>query len=154
MAQVATVSSVDNLFSYNPKSFSITTVSTYVGEIVAQLEQELSFIKSASVFAYSNRIRITLSVNGDAREFALLKGLLEFHRLRHFQFTYDRDARLVEADVNEADFAALKDYLLNTGSLLRKEKVFKSALKQVMAFEEKYRSESARVYNSLIAVPN
>ena len=150
MAYSASVSTADNIFIYNPKSFTFNNDSNKAEKIVDELKSDIDFAGSATAFIYNNRIRFNFGVSSNAKRFALLKGLIEFHRPKNFLFTYDTNAKQIEADVHEADYAAFRNFLVSVDQWLKNEIDFKAALKNAIEFESKYRSERAAVYATLI----
>jgi hypothetical protein len=150
MAYSASVSTADNIFIYNPKSFTFSNDSNKAEKIVDELKSDIGFAESATAFIYNNRIRFNIGVSSNAKRFALLRGLIEFHRPKNFLFTYDTDAKQIEADVREVDYTAFLNFLVSVNQWLKNEVDFKAALRNVIEFEKKYRSEGAAVYAALI----
>lgn len=150
MTQSATVFTAEDIFIYNPKSFTIQSDSTKAEEIVSELKGGMDFAESANAFTYNNRIRFSFRAGLNEKLFVLLKGLIEFHRPKNFLFKYDKAERSIEADVHEGDYAALKKFLANINHWLNKELGFRSALKDALAFEARYKAERAAVYGSVL----
>ena len=150
MTNSATVSTAEDIFIYNPKSFSVSNHSTKAERIVNELSDEIGFADSANAFIYNNRIRFSFGTGLNEKLFVLLKGLIEFHRPKEFLFTYDKAERNIKADIHERDYSAFKDFLANVNHWLNNELRFKSALKNALAFEARYKSEKASVYGTIV----
>lgn len=150
MTQSATVSTAENIFVYNPKSLTPRNDSSKAEAIVNELKAEIEFADSANAFIYNNRIRVSFGAGVNEKLFVLLKGLIEFHRPKNFLFSYDRAGKNIEADVHETDYQAFRNFLANVNLWLKNELSFRTALKNALAFEAKYKAERATVYASFV----
>jgi len=145
----ATVSAVDNLFVYNPKSV-ISDNTAKADQIVQEIESIADFLNGGTVLIYNHRVRLTTKVKLSLKEFILFRGLIEFHRPANFFFTYDRTERTIVADFRESEFEQLKRFFHEATGWLASELGFKSALKKIMDFESRYRSERSSLYGLLL----
>jgi hypothetical protein len=151
MAQnTATVSS-DNLFVYNPKSFVATENNELAARISGELQGEIDFIHSSVVFFYNSRLRLKISAKElSPTSFVLLKGLLEFHRSKDIAFTFDKAEKTIEADLHAKEYEQVKSFLKLISNVFYKELKFRNELKNVLAFEARYKAERALAYASLL----
>jgi hypothetical protein len=145
----ATVSAVDNLFVYNPKSV-ISDNTAKADQIVHEVESASDFLKAGTVLIYNHRVRLTAKVKLGLKEFILLRGLIEFHRPANFFFTYDRKERTIEADFRESEFESLKEFLNVVSGWLNTELGFRSSLRKIIDFEARYRAERNSLYGLLL----
>ena len=108
---------------------------------------ENSYFKPLSIFKYGDRIKVSFGLRQPyAAHYVLTRGLIEFHRSKDYVFDYNRSDRTfhVSVSVNEVD--KLHQFLNNIAVWLGEEIYFKSALKQIIAFEENYKLKMAEVY--------
>jgi hypothetical protein len=145
----ATVSQVDNLFVYNPKSV-ITDTTAKADQIVREVASVADFIQGGTVLIYNHRVRLTTKAKLNLKEFILLRGLIEFHRPANFFFTYDRAERTIVADFRESEFETVKEFFHDVTRWLATELRFKSALKKIIDFESLYRAERSSLYELLL----
>jgi hypothetical protein len=151
MAQSAAhVSAVDNLFSYNPKSFSVSKDNHKTEALVHELQASVDFIGSTIAFSYNNRIRLNISVNAPLTHFILIRGLIEFNRSKNLLVSYDKEKKTLEADFPEVEAGSVKNFLQNISLWLNEEIKFKSGLKHVIEFESRYKAERSRLYAALV----
>jgi hypothetical protein len=102
-------------------------------------------------FFYNGRLRISLIVSdGYKQRFALVKGLIEFHRVAAFSFKYHSIEKLIEADIPVELAEELEEFLFNVLQWTKHELAFKERLKQVLKFEREYKSLAACVYDGLM----
>jgi hypothetical protein len=76
----------------------------------------------------------------------LSKGLLEFHRSTDFVFDYNRIDRSFHVSVKLEHLESLQKFLSNVSVWLDEELYFRSALKEIIAFEKSYKSKMQEVY--------
>jgi hypothetical protein len=150
MAQIAAVSATDNLFIYNPKSFTVNKNSEKGDRIKTELESEIDFIESTTAFLYNSRVCLNIRTDRQGAHFVLLKGLIEFYRSKNFVFTFDRNERSIEVDIRESEFAPLKTFLAEVNQWYQQEIRFKSALKNAISFEARYKAERESLYATLL----
>ena len=150
MAQNALLSAVDSLFVYNPKSVVVNQNNEKAERFLSRLK-DVELIHSATVFFYNGRVRLNVTLQtANQSEFALVKGLIEFHRSKNFVFTYNRVENNFEIDIFESEFETLRAFLSNVSSWLSGELNFKRALKSAIAFEARYKEESKTFYQSIL----
>lgn len=82
------------------------------------------------------------------RYYALLRGIFEFRRGSNFSIQYNRSSNQFSVAASAEEAGALKTFIHTVADLLKQELRFKSRLKEVRAFEESYRLEAQRVYQS------
>ena len=112
-----------------------------------------SFIRPVNRLEYREKVQYTFIVSEHlSSHFALIKGLIDFHRPAHLQFRFNRDEKSIEvrAHAHQVDF--LFQFLLKVQDWLVKELQFKAALKKIIQFEEQYKSQRASIYNLLLAI--
>lgn len=140
----------DDLFVYNPKTFSISSDTSKSERLLAELRDEPGFIEPTSALSYANRIRVSFSFQASRARFILLRGLIEFHRPKYFLFTYHRESGVIDADIPESEFASFKIFLGKVGALFTAEENFKTSLRHVLEFESRYQAERNAVYAGFI----
>ena len=79
----------------------------------------------------------------------MIRGLIEFHRIRAFTFNYDLKQRLIVADIDIKDLPHLQSFLLKVLQWLKQEGQFRLALKIARDFESRYQLERESVYTIL-----
>lgn len=100
---------------------------------------------------YAKRVQLTFHVSSDLRQFfALIKGMIEFHRTNRFQFRYERSEGTLETDIAIDRLEALQGFLEDLDHLIRKEIEFKLVLKEVISFERNFKSTANSIYGSLM----
>ena len=110
-----------------------------------------AFIRNHYRVSENHVTRFTFFVHEDyIPRFALVRGLLEFNRGAAFSFVYNKASASFDVEVRTADVAALLDLLAIVNSQLERELTFKSALREVIAFEKEYRIRKAKVYGGLM----
>ena len=82
--------------------------------------------------------------------FALVKGLIEFHRSPNLAFTYDRSENSFDIDFAITASVQAQAFLEWIYQLLKSEVAFKKALKGVIQFEEEYKKKQELVYRSIL----
>lgn len=112
------------------------------------------FFEKTSAFYYNERARLYFKVTTPfVSHFALLKGLIEFTRPGHLQFTYQADQKVFEIDLPRDQFSELKKLLQNVHQLVLREIQFKANLKKAIQFEERYKREMAAIYHTDLMGP-
>lgn len=97
---------------------------------------------------YNNRARLRFGIATEySAYFILIKGLIEFSRSGHLRFVFNTDKKLFEIDLQINQFPDLSNLLTTVYGQTLKEIRFKAALKKAIQFEQRYRLESAEVYN-------
>lgn len=106
------------------------------------------FYKPLSIFRYGDRVKVSFGLRQPyAAHYVLSKGLLEFHRSTDFVFDYNRSDRSFHVSVKIDHLGKLHKFLDNVSVWLDEELYFRSALKEIIAFEESYRSKMQEVYS-------
>jgi len=104
--------------------------------------------KKVSPLYYKTRVRLSFALTEEfKRHFALIKGLLEFYRLKNFSFEYNSAQKEIETDVEASQLHSLQLFFDSILNLLKKELTFKETLKTVLEFEKRYKLEQAEVYS-------
>lgn len=99
---------------------------------------------------YNSRVRLSFSVADEfATKYAMIKGLIEFHRSKHFSFQYNVKQKTVEVDSDESHLPELQLFLNDVLLWLQQEIQFKNTLKAVLHFEKEYKLKSAAMYSLL-----
>lgn len=105
------------------------------------------YFNSVSQLKYADRLKVTFEVSTDYRkQFVLIKGLLEFHRLPDFSITYDREAGTLEVTTFSSGQAELLSFLGKISGWIKQELSFRQQLKEMISFEREYRQKLAKVY--------
>lgn len=118
-------------------------------DITAALGANKLFGKLSPLF-YNGRIRLSFRIADEYKtDYILIKGLLEFHRPKDFLFTYYREQRSAVVDINANRLDHLQVFLSEIFKWVRQEKQFRHALKIVLEFEGRYKSERESVYQIL-----
>jgi hypothetical protein len=150
MAQIAkTLSNGQELYinssDTSTSGFVLNLESTFKTNVAIK-----SFLIADGEFRYNNRFRIAFRLaNHLENHFALIKGLIDFHRRKDFIFTFNRVEKSIEVEVALVHEESLAQFLEEVYASLERELKFKAALKQVIAFEKKLKEESRSVYNAL-----
>ena len=76
----------------------------------------------------------------------MIKGLLEFHRSRHFSFEYNFAQKTIEADIEVSQLEDLRAFLHDVSIWLTQEIKFKETLKIILDFENQYKVARSLVY--------
>ena len=113
---------------------------------------ENTVFENVAPFFYKDRVRLlfTVSVEYKTRQ-AMLRGLIEFSRPRHFLFDYRFQQGTIETDIDIRQLSHLQLFLNKTSVCLKQEIQFRNVLKSVLAFENRYKREAAGVYSLLMA---
>jgi len=114
-----------------------------LGDLQKLIDNKL--FSKVSMFQYNQRARLLFSISEQV-SFSLVKGLIEFNRLKNFSFRYDANARIVETDVAVDRYPELNDFFERIHTLANEELQFKRILKKVLHFEEQYKQRGATVY--------
>ena len=105
---------------------------------------------------YKARVRLSFSLSEEFKKhFVLIKGLIEFNRSKDFSFEYNLAQRTFETDVDTGQLNDLQVFFENILTWLTQELRFKSALKVVLEFENRYKKAQAEAYAELMELsPN
>src|SRR5688572_1035468 len=97
--------------------------------------ENILFRKVSPLF-YKTRVHLSFSLSEEfKRNFVLIKGLIEFHRSRHFSFEYNFAQKAIEADIEISQFGELQAFLHDVSIWLKREIKFKHTLKIILEFE-------------------
>jgi hypothetical protein len=141
--------------SHSFPSVSETLIQSVSGttSVLPEMESIPSFLGLASRLKYLDKVQYTFNIAEDYRNhFALIRGLIDFHRSANIQVKFNREERSFEVRVNLQQVDSLIKFLEQVQEWLSREVKFKTALKQVMQFEALYRSQRAAVYDSLMGI--
>ena len=130
-----------------PSTTSLQTVASDDARAVP------SFIRPVSRLEYRDKVQYTFIVSAPFEiHFALIRGLIDFHRPKGIQFRFNREEKAIEvrAHLQHVDF--LFQFLQKLKEWLDKEVQFKLALKKVIQFENQYKSQRASIYSSLLGI--
>lgn len=136
-------------------SSQTTTLSevTHTNVDAGPLLKESSLYSQTPLFFYKERVHLKFQVKTVyAPHFILVKGLLEFHRPKDFRFVFNVDEKSFEIDIKVSQLGFLEVFLDKIYTWLNRELAFKSVLKQVVAFEKRYKTESEKLYNAQKAI--
>jgi hypothetical protein len=105
------------------------------------------FYRPLSIFKYGDRVKVSFALRQPyAAHYVLSKGLLEFHRSTDFVFDYNRIDRSFHVSIRIEYLESLRKFLGNISIWLDEELYFRSALKEIIAFEKTYKSKMEEVY--------
>lgn len=108
------------------------------------------FYDQPAAFYYKDRARLRFNVSDEfSKYFVLIKGLIEFSRPSQLKFTFTPDQKQIETDLDVIQFEELNKLFLVVYRELLKEIRFKTALKNAIEFEQRYKREGAKVYSGL-----
>ena len=116
-------------------------------------KSELSFFEgkyfvSVSQLQYGDRLKIAFQVKEPyRRDFVLIKGLLEFHRLSDFAFSYNRNEGTLDVTLSIVKQEELLKFLKKISLWIDQELSFKHQLKEMISFEREYRKKLASIYS-------
>lgn len=113
-----------------------------------------SFINPVSRLEFLGKVQYTFNVSHRfVDQFALIKGLIDFHRPKDIQFRFNREEKSIQvrAHLHHVDFLVL--FLHKVEEWLVSEVQFKMALKKIIQFEARYKSQRSAIYNSLLGIP-
>lgn len=111
---------------------------------------ENQFYYQSPAFYYKDRAKLGFRLTERFQPyFALIKGLIEFHRSRDLRFTFNRPSASFEIDLEIKHSGDLNDFLVKVYGWLNQEIQFKATLKKIIQFENRYKLEKAALYNSL-----
>lgn len=100
---------------------------------------------------YKTRVRLSLSLSEEFKKhFVLVKGLIEFHRSKHFSFEYQPSYKIIEIDIEIEQLEELQQFFGNVLTWTNQEISFKRALKLVLDFENRYKIAKAEAYAALL----
>ncbi len=106
--------------------------------------------QETSSFLYNDRVRLAFTVADEfAREFVLIRGLIEFHRPKELSFIYDREFRSIVVAVTQEQLGILHQFFGLIYDLLAKERRFRKALRSVIEVENSYRRVLENAYAEL-----
>jgi hypothetical protein len=112
-----------------------------------------SFIEQVSRLEYGDKVRYTFIVSKRfENQFALIKGLIDFHRPKHILFRFNREEKSIEVRTHLQQVDFLFGFLQKVQEWLVKEVQFKLALKKVIQFEDQYKSQRDSIYSSLLGI--
>mgnify|MGYP003575347766 CR=1 FL=1 len=99
---------------------------------------------------YNSRVRLSFSIADEfTAKYAMIKGLIEFHRSKHFSFQYNVKQNTIEIDSDERQLPELQLFLNNVSLWLQQEIQFRNTLKAVLHFESEYKLKRAAMYSLL-----
>jgi hypothetical protein len=99
---------------------------------------------------YKSRVRLSFSIAEEFNpRYAMIRGLIEFHRSKHFSFQYNIKQRTIEIDTDESQLPELQLFLNNVSLWLQQELQFKNTLRMILQFEDEYKLKSAAMYSLL-----
>ena len=108
--------------------------------------ENILFSKVSPLF-YKTRVHLSLVLSEELkRNFVMIKGLLEFHRSRHFSFEYNFSQKTIETDIEVSQLKDLRAFLHDVSIWLTQEIKFKETLKTILDFENQYKVTRSLVY--------
>lgn len=106
------------------------------------------FYQQPAIFFYRNRIRVGFELkDGFANQFGLIRGLIEFYRSHRFRFVYDRERKYIETDIDESRLHEVTQFISLIHQTFARELRFKTALQEVIQFEQRYKAEAGKLYS-------
>jgi len=137
-------------YLYQEEQITLQASRIEKGAWVPVAQQEL--FSNVSPLYYERRVRLTFEISHDkANLFALIKGMIEFHRTNRFQFRYDKSQNSIETDIAIESLGELHNFLRGLDTLIQQEIQFKNSLRQVISFENKYKTLADSFYSGLMA---
>lgn len=124
----------------------------YINAIAATDVQliENQLFENVSPLHYNARIRLSIQIAEKFRKhFALIRGLMEFHRPKHFSFEYQFSQKTLEIDIEGKQLTELLIFFDLILTLITEEIRFKGALKLVLEFEDRYKKAQSEIYAQL-----
>ena len=107
-----------------------------------------AYFNSAAQLQYGDRLKVVFEIKtSHLKDFVLIKGLLEFHRLPEFTFTYNRQDGTFDATISKTNQTELLRFLRKVSIWIDQEFSFKNQLKEMISFEREYRKKLAAVYS-------
>lgn len=120
----------------------------------APVIENILFGKVSPLF-YKTRVHLSLALSDEFKKnFGLIKGLIEFHRSKHFSFEYHFGSGTVETDIETSQLGELRSFLTDVSTWLKREIHFKNSLKVILEFENRYKLAKADVYALMHTVPD
>ena len=111
--------------------------------------ENILFSKVSPLF-YKTRVHLSLALSEEFKKnFVMIKGLLEFHRSRHFSFEYNFGQKTIETDIEVSQLEDLRAFLHDVSIWLTQEIKFKETLKTILDFENQYKVARSLVYGLL-----
>jgi hypothetical protein len=145
-----TASALSTRQSLHISTDSTLTINTNTREKHQLGDASLSndtFYPQSPAFYYNERLRLGFIVNEKyAAHFILIKGLIEFHRSGNFKFAYNIKEKSFEVDILSSELEKLNSFLEKIRQWLNQEIKFKAALKNVIAFENRYKAARDHIY--------
>jgi hypothetical protein len=158
MTQIAAAWSTDHALNIHEDSAATLNVHsspakatdrTYANHAESTLYQG-RFYRATSQLKYSDRLKVSFSVNETTRQhFILIKGLLEFHRNPGVVFTFNKAEGTFEATTGALQENELNGYLRKISAWIEQELSFRKRLKDMLSFEREYRAKLATVYSGV-----
>lgn len=108
--------------------------------------ENILFSKVSPLF-YKTRVHLSLVLSDEFKKnFGLIRGLIEFHRLKHFSFEYHFGQATIETDIETSHLGELQSFLTAVSIWLKREIHFKNSLKVILEFENRYKLAKTEVY--------
>ena len=108
--------------------------------------ENILFGKVSPLF-YKTRVHLSLALSEEFKKnFVMIKGLIEFHRSRHFSFEYSFSRKTIETDIEVTQLEDLRAFLHDVSIWLTQEIKFKETVKIILDFENQYKVASSLVY--------
>ena len=134
-------------FPKTAKRTPLKTVTQPLETVPAGVLQKHGPVDQGRSGQYKERVRLHFSVaHSLPSEFTFVKGLIEFHRPKDFNFKYDRKQKTISIDVDLDQIDRLATFISGVEEWVRKEKQFRHALKMAIEFERRYQLERESVY--------
>lgn len=100
-----------------------------------------------TAFNYSEKIQVTFGVNDKYKaHYILIKGLLTFYRFKELGLSFNRHEKTITVDLRVSNLELLKKLMYEVSNQLSEELKFKAKLKQIIAFEQRYKEEASLLY--------
>ncbi|MEJ1238711.1 hypothetical protein WBG78_11305 [Chryseolinea sp. T2] len=143
-----------NIYANQSTPLTIHSVKEELRELQVSAKAEIdstffegTYFNSVSQLQYGDRLKVVFEVrNLHQRDFVLIKGLLEFHRLPEFVFAYNKEERTFDATISKVNQAELIRFLGKVTTWINQEFSFRTHLKGMISFEREYREKLAKVY--------
>lgn len=139
--------------NYSLNSVTTNATSTYPPNHIQESQPaifENILFHSVTPLYYKSRVHLSFSIAEEFNpRYAMIRGLIEFHRSNHFSFQYNIKQRTIEVDTDESQLPELQLFLINVSIWLQQEIQFKHTLRMILHFEDEYKLKSAAMYSLL-----
>jgi hypothetical protein len=146
MAQSASLSNAEQYLQVVNKGSENLSNHSLINVADSSVIENILFSKASPLF-YKTRAHFSFSLAEEFKKnFVMIRGLIEFHRARHFSFEYNFAQKTIETDIEVSHLEDLRAFLHDVSIWLRQEIKFKETLKVIIDFENRYKVAQSEVY--------